>query len=83
MSRRWPWPTAPPSPTCWPPSTCWSGSGPGRPPTPSRLHISEKTVDLRVSAVLAKLGVRSRHEATQVAVARGIALQDGEPTAPT
>ena len=36
-----------------------------------------------VAAVLAKLGVRSRHEATQVAAARGIAPQDGEPTAPT
>ncbi|HEX7146364.1 MAG TPA: helix-turn-helix transcriptional regulator, partial [Actinomycetota bacterium] len=48
-----------------------------------RLHISEKTVDHHVSAVLAKLGVRSRHEATQVAAARGIAPQDGEPTAPT
>jgi len=44
-----------------------------------RLHISEKTVDHHVSAVLAKLGVRSRHEATQVAAARGIAPKMGSP----
>ena len=29
-----------------------------------RLHISEKTVDHHVSAILAKLGVRSRREAS-------------------
>jgi DNA-binding CsgD family transcriptional regulator len=48
----------------------------------TRLHISEKTVDHHVSAILAKLGVRTRREATQVAVARGIGPQDGEPAAP-
>jgi DNA-binding CsgD family transcriptional regulator len=48
----------------------------------ARLHISEKTVDHHVSAILAKLGVRTRREATQVAVARGIGPQDGEPAAP-
>jgi DNA-binding CsgD family transcriptional regulator len=48
----------------------------------ARLHISEKTVDHHVSAVLAKLGVHTRREATQVAAARGIGPQDGEPAAP-
>jgi DNA-binding CsgD family transcriptional regulator len=49
-----------------------------------RLHIAEKTVDHHVSAILAKLGVRSRREAARVATARGIGgpSQDGEPTAP-
>jgi DNA-binding CsgD family transcriptional regulator len=37
-----------------------------------RLHIAEKTVDHHVSAILAKLGVRSRQEATRAAAARGI-----------
>jgi DNA-binding CsgD family transcriptional regulator/tetratricopeptide (TPR) repeat protein len=48
----------------------------------ARLHVSEKTVDHHVSAILAKLGVRSRREAAQVAAARGIGPQDGEPAAP-
>jgi DNA-binding CsgD family transcriptional regulator/tetratricopeptide (TPR) repeat protein len=48
----------------------------------ARLHIAEKTVDHHVSAILAKLGVRSRREATQVAAARGIGAEDGEPAAP-
>jgi hypothetical protein len=33
----------------------------------ARLHIAEKTVDHHVSAILAKLGVRSRHQAAQLA----------------
>ena len=48
----------------------------------ARLHIAEKTVDHHVSAVLAKLGVRTRREATQVAAARGIGPQGGEPAEP-
>jgi DNA-binding CsgD family transcriptional regulator len=48
----------------------------------ARLHIAEKTVDHHVSAILAKLGVRTRREATQVAAARGIGPQDGEAAAP-
>jgi DNA-binding CsgD family transcriptional regulator/tetratricopeptide (TPR) repeat protein len=35
----------------------------------ARLHIAEKTVDHHVSAILAKLGVRSRREAARVAAA--------------
>jgi DNA-binding CsgD family transcriptional regulator len=42
-----------------------------------RLHIAEKTVDHHVSAILAKLGVRSRQEATRAATARGIVPGDG------
>jgi DNA-binding CsgD family transcriptional regulator/tetratricopeptide (TPR) repeat protein len=45
----------------------------------ARLHISEKTVDHHVSAILAKLGVRSRHEAARVAAERQIGHADGEP----
>jgi DNA-binding NarL/FixJ family response regulator len=45
----------------------------------ARLHISEKTVDHHVSAVLAKLGVRSRREAARVAAERDIRHADGEP----
>jgi DNA-binding NarL/FixJ family response regulator len=36
----------------------------------ARLHIAEKTVGHHVSAILAKLGVRSRREAARVARAR-------------
>jgi DNA-binding CsgD family transcriptional regulator/tetratricopeptide (TPR) repeat protein len=38
----------------------------------ARLHIAEKTVDHHVSAILAKLGVRSRREAARVAAAQVI-----------
>ena len=49
----------------------------------SRLHISPKTVDHHVSAILAKLGVGSREEAGRVAVQRGlVGAQDGEALAP-
>ena len=49
-----------------------------------RLHISEKTVDHHVSAILAKLGVRSRREAARVAAQRQLLHGDGdgEPTPP-
>jgi DNA-binding NarL/FixJ family response regulator len=47
----------------------------------ARLHIAEKTVDHHVSAILAKLGVRSRREAARVAAERAIRHGDGEPTA--
>jgi DNA-binding CsgD family transcriptional regulator len=46
----------------------------------TRLHISEKTVGHHVSAILAKLGVRSRHEAARVAAERGIRHPDGQPS---
>ena len=45
----------------------------------ARLHIAEKTVDHHVSAILAKLGVRSRREAKRVATERQIHHTDGEP----
>jgi DNA-binding CsgD family transcriptional regulator len=45
----------------------------------ARLHISDKTVDHHVSAILTKLGVRSRHEAARVAAERQIGHADGEP----
>jgi DNA-binding CsgD family transcriptional regulator/tetratricopeptide (TPR) repeat protein len=44
----------------------------------ARLHIAEKTAGHHVSAVLAKLGVRSRHEAARVAAERQILHGDGE-----
>jgi DNA-binding NarL/FixJ family response regulator len=49
----------------------------------ARLHISPKTVDHHVSAILGKLGVASREEAGRVAVERGLAdAQSGEVLAP-
>jgi len=42
-----------------------------------RLVVSPKTIDHHVSAVLTKLGVRSRREVAEAAVAHGIDLQDG------
>jgi DNA-binding CsgD family transcriptional regulator/tetratricopeptide (TPR) repeat protein len=47
-----------------------------------RLHIAEKTVDHHVSAILAKLGVRSRREAARVAAERQIRDRDGETAPP-
>ena len=44
----------------------------------ARLHIAEKTAGHHVSAVLAKLGVRSRREAVRVAAERQILQGDGE-----
>jgi DNA-binding CsgD family transcriptional regulator/tetratricopeptide (TPR) repeat protein len=48
----------------------------------ARLHISEKTVGHHVSAILAKLGVRSRREAARAAAERQIRPTDGEPVPP-
>ena len=45
----------------------------------ARLHIAEKTAGHHVSAVLAKLGVRSRREAVRVAAERQILHGAGEP----
>jgi DNA-binding NarL/FixJ family response regulator len=42
-----------------------------------RLFLSEKTVDHHVSAILRKLGVRTRGEAGAEAVRLGLARQDG------
>jgi DNA-binding CsgD family transcriptional regulator len=44
----------------------------------ARLHIAEKTAGHHVSAVLAKLGVRSRREAARVAAERQILQGDGQ-----
>jgi DNA-binding CsgD family transcriptional regulator/tetratricopeptide (TPR) repeat protein len=47
-----------------------------------RLFLSEKTVDHHVSAILRKLGVRSRGEATRAAERLGIVAEDGERDPP-
>jgi len=49
----------------------------------ARLHLSPRTVDHHVSAVLAKLGVASREEAARMAAGLGVAAQDGWPGRPT
>jgi DNA-binding CsgD family transcriptional regulator len=48
-----------------------------------RLYVSTKTVGHHVSAILAKLGVRSRTEAAAAASRLGIGTQDGEVRAAT
>jgi DNA-binding NarL/FixJ family response regulator len=52
----------------------------------ARLHISPKTVDHHVSAILAKLGVATREEAGRLAVEHGLAadhvVKDGEGRIP-
>jgi ATP/maltotriose-dependent transcriptional regulator MalT len=48
----------------------------------ARLHISPKTVDHHVSAILGKLGVATREEAGRVAVKLGLGPRDGEAAAP-
>ena len=48
----------------------------------ARLHIAEKTVDHHVSAILAKLGVRSRREAARFAAERRLGDEGGETAPP-
>jgi DNA-binding NarL/FixJ family response regulator len=45
----------------------------------ARLHVSPKTVDHHVSAVLAKLGVASRGDAARMALDRQLLVRHGEP----
>jgi DNA-binding CsgD family transcriptional regulator len=49
----------------------------------TRLHLSAKTVDHHVGAILGKLGVRSRAEAVSEAERLGLATQYGERAGPT
>jgi hypothetical protein len=53
-----------------------------QPDLAARLHISEKTAGHHVSAILAKLGVRSRREAARVAAEWQIRPIDGDPAPP-
>ena len=48
----------------------------------ARLHISLKTVDHHVSAILGKLGVASREEAGRLALQLGLGPQDEATVAP-
>lgn len=52
----------------------------------TRLHISPKTVDHHVSAILSKLAVASREEAGRIAIRDGLATrrpaEDGEVRTP-
>ena len=48
----------------------------------ARLHISPKTVDHHVSAILGKLGVATREEAGRAAVRLGLVPQVGEAVTP-
>ena len=48
----------------------------------ARLHVSPKTVDHHVTAILAKLGVASREEAGRMARELGLGPQDGEAGTP-
>jgi DNA-binding CsgD family transcriptional regulator/tetratricopeptide (TPR) repeat protein len=48
----------------------------------ARLHISPKTVDHHVSAILGKLGVATREEAGRVALKLGLGTQDGDVGTP-
>jgi DNA-binding NarL/FixJ family response regulator len=48
-----------------------------------RLYLSPRTVGHHVSAILRKLGVRTRTEAVADAVARGLFPKDGQEQRPT
>jgi DNA-binding CsgD family transcriptional regulator len=52
----------------------WLGQGLSNRQIAGRLNISEHTVKFHVSAIYAKLGVRSRAEAVRVAARRGLLL---------